>query len=317
MKKSKLRIGVILDSIERLDISDDTSLFIFTELMKRGHEVFYIKPCDIYSQKGELMVKLHYAEYDDKYEIKSSMVVNERADSLDSILVRLEPPYDINYIFLNQLLELVRDNVFIFNDPKGLRDFSEKLFILHFSKYIPETLVSRDVMRLKNFVHSNEKTIIKQLDLYANKNLIVVSPKTKELHLHIEKATENGTKFVMAQKFIPAVYDEGDKRIVFLNGKIIGYYSRVPEEGNFRSDTDFGGKNKTAKLSDGERKICLYIAQESLAKGIYFGGIDMIGGYLTEINITCPAGIITLNELYKLNLQEEIASFIEEKSRKL
>ena len=316
MKKSKLRIGVILDPVERLDISDDTSLLIFSELKKRGHEVFYIIPGDIYSNNGELMIKLLYAEYDDKYEIKSAKIANERADSLDSILVRIEPPYDISYIFLNQLLELVRDKVFIFNDPKGLRDVSEKLFILHFSKYIPDTLVSRDILTLKNFVLSNEKTIIKQLDLYASKNLLTLSAITKDLYPHLEKATENGTKFVMAQKFIPAVYNEGDKRIVFLNGKILGCYRRVPEEGDFRSDTDFGGKNKTANLSDDERKICLKIAEDSLSKGIYFGGIDMIGGYLTEINITCPAGITTLNGLYNLNLQKEIVSFIEEKSRK-
>ncbi|RMF93987.1 MAG: hypothetical protein D6734_08865 [Candidatus Schekmanbacteria bacterium] len=310
-EKNKLRIGIILDSVERLEINDDTSLLLFTELKSRGHRLFYIKPEDIYSSNGKLMIKLNYAEYDNNFELKKTEIKNEEAKSLDAILIRLEPPYDINYIFLNQMLASLRENVFFFNDPKALTSTSEKLYILDYPKYIPPTLVSRDILRLKHFVLSHQKTIIKQLDLYASKNLMTLTSKTKEPHLYLEKATDNGKRYVMAQEFIPAIHSEGDKRIIFLEGKILGCYRRVPEEGNFRSDPDFGGKNDTAELSEKEMKVSLEIAKKSLKKGIYFGGIDMIGGFLTEINITCPAGIITLNQLYGLKLHEEIASFIE------
>ncbi len=313
MGNNKLRIGIILDFVECLDVLDDTSLLLFNELKKRGHEVFYIHPGDIYSVDGTLMAKLSYAEYDGNFEIKSAKITHEKAETLDAILVRIEPPYDINYIFLNQLLDLVKDRVFIFNAPGGLREVSEKLFILNFPDYIPKTIVSKDILRLKHFVLSNKKTIIKQLDLFASKNLFTLTSETKEPHHYLKDATANGIKYVMAQRYIDSVHDEGDKRIVFLNGKILGCYRRVPGKGDFRSDPDFGGKNRSTTLTEKESEVCLHVADESLKKGIYLGGIDMIGGYLTEINITCPAGIIALNEIYNVKLHEDIATFIEYK----
>jgi len=314
-KKSnqKFRIGFILDPIERLVVEDDTSLLLLKECERRGHRVFYIHQEDIFLDNGIPMANLNYVEFDNQFNFLKSERKLEPLSSLDAIFMRLEPPYDLNYIYITQILELIGNNTFILNDPKGLREANEKLYPLKFSKFIPKTIVTKDINLLKHFLRESGKIIIKQLNLYASKELVLISNKEKDVYPILERATESKKKYVMAQEFLNEVYKTGDKRSIVLSGKILGCYTRVPKKNDFRSDPDFGGINKRTELTKREKEICHVVSRKLLEDGIYFAGIDMIGERLTEINVTCPAGIIPLNKLYGKKLEGEIIDFLERK----
>ncbi|MBI5376896.1 MAG: hypothetical protein HZA77_15800 [Candidatus Schekmanbacteria bacterium] len=313
MKIKKLKVGFLLDPVEKLDVSDDTSLLLFNEFKSRGHEPFYIHSSDIFVQNGKLMARLCYGEYNKNFDPISIRIKVVTADTLDCLMVRLEPPYDLNYFYITHLLNLIKKNVFLVNYPKGLREVSEKLFILKYPELIPPTIVSKDIRLLKQFILSYRKVIVKQLNMFASKQLVIIDSSSKELHEPLKFATNNGEKYVMAQKYLDDIHVEGDKRILFLDGKIIGAYKRVPKKNDFRSDPDYGGENMPAILSKKEDVIYCKLAKDVLAHGIYFGGIDSIGGKLTEINVTCPAGIIPINKLYNKKLEKDFVDFVEKK----
>jgi len=310
---AKFRIGFILDPIEKLVIGDDTSLLFIKECERRGHQVFYIHQEDIFWDNGKPMVNLNYTEFDDQFNFLKGERKTEPLKSLDAVLIRLEPPYDLNYIYITQILQLIGGRTFILNDPRGLRDANEKLYPLQFSKFIPRTIVTKDINLLKNFLKEAGKIIIKQLNLYASKELVLLSSKEKDVYPIFERLTQSKTRYVMAQEFLSKVYKTGDKRVVVLSGEVLGYYSRIPRKNDFRSDPDFGGINKKTVLTKKEKEICRVVSKKLLEDGIYFAGIDMIGERLTEINVTCPAGIIPINKLYGMRLEEKIIDFVEKK----
>ena len=310
---SKLRIGFILDQIEKLVIEEDTSLLLLNECRSRGHQVFYIHQEDIFWLGGTTMVNLGYEEFDKRFNPVNSKFKLERMDSLDVVFMRLEPPYNINYFYITHLLQLIGGGTLILNNPKGLREVSEKLYSLKFPEMIPETVVAKNINLLKSFLKKCGKIIIKQINMYASKELVVVSDDEKDVFQIFDKVTESKTKYVLAQKFLDDVYTTGDKRAVILSGKVIGCYARVPKRNDFRSDPDFGGVNKRTELSKREKEICSVVSQKLSEDGIYFAGIDLIGEKLTEINVTCPAGIIPINKLYRRNLEKEIIDFLERK----
>lgn len=310
---AKFRIGFILDPIEKLVIGDDTSLLFLKECERRGHQVFYIHQEDIFLDSGKPMANLNYIEFDDQFNFLKCERKRESLKSLDAVLIRLEPPYNLNYIYITQILQLIGGKTFIFNDPRGLRDANEKLYPLQFSKFIPRTIVTKDINLLKNFLKEVGEIIIKQLNLYASKELVLLSSKEKDVYTIFENLTKSKTRYVMAQEFLNKVYKTGDKRAVVLSGEVLGYYSRIPRKNDFRSDTDFGGINKKTVLTKKEKEICRVVSKKLLEDGIYFAGIDMIGERLTEINVTCPAGIIPINKLYGMRLEERVIDFVEKK----
>lgn len=310
---SKLRIGFILDPVEQLVLEEDTSLLLLNECRSRGHQVFYIHQEDIFWSDGTIMVNLSYAEFDKRFNPVRSEKRIEQMNSLDVVFMRLEPPYNLNYFYITHLLQLIGGDTLVINNPMGLRDVNEKLYSLKFPEVIPETVVTKDINILKSFLKKSGKIIIKQLNMYASKELVVVSDSEKDVFQIFDKATESKSRYVLAQKFLDDLYRTGDKRAVILSGKVIGCYARIPKKNDFRSDPDFGGVNRRTELSKKEKEICSVISQKLLEDGIYFAGIDLIGEKLTEVNVTCPAGIIPINKLYRRKLEKEIIDFIEGK----
>ncbi len=313
---SKLRIGFILDPIEKLVVEEDTSLLLLNECILRGHQVFYIHQEDIFWSGGTTMVNLSYAKFDNEFNPVKSERNLERMNSLDVVFMRLEPPYNLNYFYITHLLQLIGGNTLVINNPMGLREVNEKLYSLKFPELIPETIVTKEINILKSFLKKSVKIIIKQLNMYASKELAVVSDNEKDVFQIFDTTTESKTRYVLAQKFLDDLYNTGDKRALILSGKVIGCYARVPKKNDFRSDPDFGGVNIRTELSKKEEEICSIVSKKLLEDGIYFAGIDLIGENLTEINVTCPAGIIPINKLYRRKLEREIIDFVEGKISK-
>ena len=178
---SKLRIGFILDPVEKLVVEEDTSLLLLNECRLREHQVFYIHQEDIFWSDGATMVNLSYAKFDKGFNPVKSERNLERMSSLDVVFMRLEPPYNLNYFYITHLLQLVGGNTLVINNPMGLREVNEKLYSLKFPELIPETIVTKDINLLKSFLKKFGKIIIKQLNMYASKELVVVSGNEKDV----------------------------------------------------------------------------------------------------------------------------------------
>ncbi|MEC8299336.1 MAG: glutathione synthase [Pseudomonadota bacterium] len=309
------KLGVLLDLPENINPRKDTSLAIMIAAQKRDWEVSFFSLQDLQIDNGDLLIsssRVELHENDPNWH-----TILERKKSLstyfDAILIRKDPPFDMNYVYSTYLLEIAeRQGTPVLNRPSSIRDCNEKLFALEFANCCPPHIVSASKESLQAFYEENNDVIFKPLDGMGGQSIFRAKPKEHNLSVILENLTQNGQIQTMGQRFIPEIA-RGDTRIIMLNGEAIPFgLARIPAKGETRGNLAAGGTGKGRELSERDLFICSEIGETLRSKGLYFVGIDVIGDYLTEINVTCPTCVVELNKIFDLDIGNDYIAFIED-----
>ncbi len=281
----------------------------------RGWQLRVMYLSDLYIHNGEAFAQQRQISIlpgaDPWYKLDDTL--SEPLAALDAILMRKEPPFDMEFIYATYILEIAeKSGTPVLNRPGSIRDCNEKLFALQFPQCCPTHLVSRDASLLKAFHHQHGDVIFKPLDGMGGASIFRLKPEDPNVSVIIETLTDHGARQIMAQKFIPEIVN-GDTRILLINGEPVDYgLARIPAKGETRGNLAAGGSGVARPINDRDRWICEQIAPELKRRGLYFVGIDVIGDYLTEINVTCPTCIREINKAYDLDIAGDYLDFIEQ-----
>jgi glutathione synthase len=314
-----LRIGVVMDPVEKINIDRDTTFVLMLEAQQRGHHIYFMGLDDLYIRGGTpygCYRRLQIARAIPHYQL-GQVEIGALAD-FDSVWMRKDPPFDMNFFFAPHLLSLIDQNrCFLMNHPKGLREANEKLYALRFPEQIPQTLVTADMQRLKEFMeeHGGEM-IVKPLDGCGGSGVFYLNTQDRNTNAILEAATDNGRKMVMGQRYLPEIR-QGDKRIIVLDGQPVGAVLRVPLESETRGNIHVGGQVVKTEITVRDEEICAALAPLLRQDGLYFVGLDVIGSYLTEVNVTSPTGIQEINALNGVRLESRVVDFVEERVKHL
>lgn len=311
-----LKLGVVMDSISTINVKKDSTFAMLLAAQARGWELSYMEMNDLSvtdgSPRGMVRTVTVTDDADNWFTFGDA---HQRAlGELDVILMRKDPPFNMEYIYATYILELAeREGALIVNKPQTLRDANEKLSTSWFPQCTTPMLVSRNNEEFLAFLKQHQDIIVKPLNGMGGVSIFRVKEGDVNTNVIIETLTENETRFAMAQKFIPEI-DKGDKRILLVNGEPVPYaLARVPAEGETRGNLAVGGTGVGVPLSDRDRWICNEVSATLLEKGLLFVGLDVIGDYLTEINITSPTCIRELDKLYGLDIAGQLMDAIESK----
>ena len=286
-----IKLGIVMDPISSINIKKDTSFAMLLDAQSRGYELHYMEMNSLYLRGGEgrattkkLSVK---QDYDGWYEFGTEQDI--ALQELDVILMRKDPPFDTEFIYATYILERAEEKgTLIVNKPQSLRDCNEKLFTAWFPELTPDTLVTRNASQLKTFYKEHSDVILKPLDGMGGASIFRLKPEDANVSVVIETLTEHGSRFCMAQNFLPAIKD-GDKRILVVDGEPVPYcLARIPAQGETRGNLAAGGRGEARPLSESDWKIARAVAPTLKEKGLIFVGLDVIGDRLTEINVTSP-----------------------------
>lgn len=302
-----------MDPIGSINFKKDSSLAMLLEAQSRGWQLFYMEQPDLYMAHDIARASMKplkvFNQPDKWYQLDEAEDL--ALDSLDAILMRKDPPFDMNYIYSTYILEKAEEKgTLIINKPQSLRDANEKLFTNNFAHCMPPTLVSSQAKHLKAFYLKHEDIILKPLDGMGGASVFRLKPGDANVSVIIETLTEHGTKLTMAQRFIPEI-TQGDKRILIVNGEPVPYaLARIPAKGETRANLAAGGEGIGVELTERDRWICEQVAPLLKAKGLIFVGIDVIGDYLTEVNVTSPTCIRELDKQYGINISALLMDWI-------
>ena len=301
------KVLVIMNSIETIDISKDSTYQLMVAAQKMGHDLYYVMPGSLSisssSAKGHIgNIKL-YENKEDFYEI--SNISESIIKKFNYVLMRLDPPVDDNYMYITYILDIIqKNNIKVINPGNSLRNNNEKLITLNFPKHIPETIVTCSTKELKNFLLKYKKIILKPLNLMGGRSIYLLDENDKNANVIFEDMTKLDSKYIMAQEYLPES-EKGDKRIIIINGKVFKEaVIRVPSSDDHRGNIASGGTIRKYILNKKEISICEEVALYLKKEGIIFAGIDMIGEKITEVNITSPTCIAEINKFHNLNLGE-------------
>jgi len=315
-----IKLGIVMDPLPSINIKKDSSFAMMLAAQKSGWEIHTIYQADLYTENNKPKARSRITRVDNNPEHWFDFSSEQDIDlsSLDVILMRKDPPFDIEYITSTYILELAEQNgTLIVNKPASLRDNNEKMFISQFSQCCTPFLVSRDKKRLRGFVNERfqseqQDVILKPLDGMGGTSIYRVNPQDPNLSVILETVSENETRTVMAQQFIPEII-HGDKRILLIDGEAVPYaLARIPASGETRGNLAAGGTGVGVELTQRDRWICQQIGPVLKQQGILFAGIDVIGDYLTEINITSPTCIRELDQIYSLDIAGDLMRCIEQ-----
>ena len=287
-----LKVAFQMDPVENIDIEADSSFRLAEEAQSRGHELFYYTPDKLAFQNGSVTARgcsLHVRrEKGNHFTLGKPVEVN--LGDFDVVWLRQDPPFDMGYITSTHLLDMIHPDTLVVNDPTWVRNYPEKLLVLQFGDLTPPTMIARDIETLKAFRDLHGDVILKPLYGNGGAGVFRLTPDDRNLNSLHELFSSMNTEPLIMQKFLPDVA-KGDKRIILVDGKPVGAINRVPATGETRSNMHVGGRPEPSKLTERELEICARIGPLLKEKGQIFVGIDVIGGYLTEINLTSPTGI--------------------------
>ncbi|MES9906312.1 MAG: glutathione synthase [Sedimenticola sp.] len=311
-----IRLGVVMDPIGSINTKKDSTFAMLLEARRRGWEVHYMEQGDLFLQNQHPSATMRRLEVEDNSANWFSLEPERETplEQLDAILMRKDPPFDMEYIYTTYLLERAEaQGVLIVNRPASLRDCNEKLFTAWFPQCCPPTLVSSRPQHLLSFIEQHDDVILKPLGGMGGTSIFRVRADDVNRNVIIETLTDNGAKYTMAQKFIPEI-SAGDKRILMVDGEPVPYaLARIPKEGETRGNLAVGGRGEGVALSQRDLWIARQIGPALQQRGILFAGLDIIGDYLTEINVTSPTCIRELDALYQLNISAGLMDCIEQK----
>ena len=309
-----LKIGVVMDPVDKIDIDKDTTFVLMLEAQRRGHEIHFMELDDLFVRGGTpdgRYRRLELARAIPHYQLGEYRT--GALEEFDTIWMRKDPPFDLKFFFATHLLSLVdQGKCFVMNDPKGLREANEKLYALRFPEQIPQTLVTSDMARLRAFMTDlGGEMIIKPLDGCGGSGVFYLNEQDRNTNSILELATDSGRRMVMGQRYLPEIR-QGDKRIIVLNGEPLGAVLRVPLESETRGNIHVGGQCMKTDVTERDREICAALSPLLRADGLYFVGLDVIGNFLTEVNVTSPTGIQEINALNHVCLESNIVDFVEQ-----
>jgi glutathione synthase len=301
--------GVVMDPIADINIHKDSTFAMLLEAQRRGHVVSYMEPCDLRVVDGRPWAAMRALEVRDDPEGWFTLGAATLAplDDLDMILMRRDPPFDMDYIYLTYILELAENaGVLVINRPQSLRDANEKFFISMFPQCCVPMLISREARLVREFVTEHGLAVVKPLDGMGGDSIFQLRPGDPNLNVILETMTRNDRELVMAQRYIPEIAD-GDKRILLVDGEPVPYaLARFPGQGDFRGNLAKGGSGRGVELSERDYWICGQVAPELQQRGILFAGLDVIGDWLSEVNVTSPTCIRELDAQYGLNIAGQL-----------
>ncbi len=309
-----MKIAFQMDPIEDVDINADSTFRLAEEAQNRGHDLYVYSPNDLTFNRGKVVAKVRSINLKRKIgdHVNFGAIELLELSEFGVIWLRQDPPFDMGYITNTHLLDLVAKETLIVNNPFWVRNLPEKLLVLEFPDLIPDTMISRDLEEIKEFKREFKDIIIKPLYGNGGAGVFRLKEDDKNLTSLHELFFNMSSEPLIAQAFLPDVKN-GDKRIILVDGSPVGAINRVPKAGEIRSNMHVGGKAEPAKLSQRDREICREIGPTLKSKGQVFVGIDIIGDYLTEINVTSPTGIQELERFDNVNIAEMIWHAIEEK----
>ncbi|WP_169392365.1 MULTISPECIES: glutathione synthase [Psychrobacter] len=314
MKQSDLNILVVMDPIERINYYKDTSLAMMWSAQNRGHKLFYCQIHDLWLNRGQLMVDSQSVvcaqNPADFYQLgdKDTKAVTE----FDVILMRKDPPFDLRFLHATYLLDHAKAaGVLVVNDPTAIRDCNEKLFATWFSPFMSPTIVTSKQSHIREFIRDQQDVIVKPLDGMGGMGVFRLTADSPNIGATLEMLTELETMPIMAQRYLPEI-SEGDKRVLIVDGVVVDYcLARIPVGGETRGNLAAGGRGVAMPLSDAEREVAQAVAPIVRDKGLMFVGLDLIGGRITEINVTSPTCVREINDQCGTDIATDFIKAIE------
>jgi glutathione synthase len=313
-KREAHKFAFIMDPLERVLVDKDTTFVFMLEAQFRGHEIYFLGLRDLYARGPHVIARArrcevmrkdpHYKFLDDAGEYP--------LETFDAVFMRKDPPADAAYLYATMLLSLADSHrTFVLNNPAGLREANEKLYALNFPDAIPPTLVTYEIPRLKTFLaEQGGEMIVKPLDGHGGEGVFLVTTKDRNIGAILETVTQFESRLIMAQRYLPQAR-EGDKRLIVLDGQPLGCMLRVPRDDENRGNIHVGGNCVKAPLTERDREICAMLKPRLERDGLYFVGLDIIGDYLTEVNVTSPTGVQEIDRLDGANLEGKVIDFVE------
>ncbi len=305
-----------MDPIDSINIKKDSTFAMMLEAQSRGYSLFYIVQSDLFAKDGIVYASMSPVQVEDNadkwFQLEEAQI--RPLHELSAVLMRKDPPFDMEYIYTTYLLELAEQRgCLVVNKPASIRSANEKLFTAVFPDCSPETLVTRDMERIKAFQEELKHIVVKPLDGMGGAMIFQIREGDTNRNVILEAITENGTKTIMAQRFLPE-YKLGDKRILVIDGEPFPYgLARIPAEGEGRGNLAAGASYKGVELTKREYEICAKVGPVLKEMGLMFVGLDVIGDYLTEINVTSPTCIRELDTIYSANIAGLLMDAIETK----
>jgi glutathione synthase len=314
-----LKLGIVMDPIQSINIKKDSSFAMLLEAQSRNYALYYMEMADLFIEDNQAKAYTRQLQVTDKSENWYEFIAhNESAATiiplaeLDVILMRKDPPFDMEYIYATYILELAEQaGSLVVNKPGSLRDANEKLFTHQFPNCTTPTLVSRNIKQFKQFLSRHKDIIVKPLGGMGGHSIFRIQENDPNLNVILETMTDHGKLYIMAQRFIPEI-TQGDKRILIINGIPVDFaLARIPPEGETRGNLAAGGKGVGIPLTERDYWLCEQVAPKLKEMGLIFVGMDVIGDYITEINVTSPTCIRELDSLYDLNISALLMDSIE------
>ncbi len=308
------RLGVVMDPIERIQPKKDSTLAMLLAAQRRGWELTYFRQQDLAVLDGAALGRGRRIEVQDDNAawFKLGTKWQGRLEELDVVLMRKDPPFDMEYIYTTYILELAENRgLLVVNRPAGLRDINEKAYTAWFPQCTPAGLISRSLHDLRAFLEEQGKVVLKPLDGMGGKSIFVVGRTDPNINVILETLTEDGTRYALAQRYIPEISD-GDKRILLIDGKPEPYaLARIPGPGESRGNLVVGARGVGRELTPRDRWICEEVGPVLKRMGVMFAGLDVIGDYLTEINVTSPTGIRELDRAFDVDIAGSLMEAVE------
>jgi glutathione synthase len=307
-----LRVALQMDPIESINIDGDSSFVLGLEAQRRGYDLYHYHPKQLMLNNGRALARGRSLTL--KRERGAHFILGPWEDlhlaEFDVILMRQDPPFDMAYITATHILEHVHPKTLVVNDPIEVRNAPEKLYVTHFPSLMPPTLITSDLSAIRQFREEHRDIILKPLFGNGGAGVFHVTPEDENLQALLEVFTQLYREPVIVQRYLPAVR-AGDKRIILIDGKPVGAINRIPPKGEARSNMHAGGVAQPSSLSERDLEICAMLGPELKRKGLIFTGIDVIGDYLTEINVTSPTGIQEINRFDGKELERDLWDAIE------
>jgi glutathione synthase len=316
-----MKLAFIIDPIAKLDPTHDSSVAMMEAAGILGHQVYittaeqlavidgraaaYLQTIQIEPVK---LVEQRWIAVEQWYQVGQSelMFLNE----MQAVFMRTDPPVDVPYLYITYVLDYIDpQKTLVVNNPDGLRAANEKMFAMQFQEWMTDTIVTRDKKIIREFVEKHQAAVMKPLGGKAGEGILFLQPEDRNINSLVEISTQWGKYPMMIQKFLPAAKD-GDKRIIVLDGQPLGAIDRIPTGKEFRGNMAVGGRVAAATITERELAICAAMAPKLKQYGLYFVGIDVIGGYLTEVNVTSPTGIREIDRLNNISLGKQVIAWV-------
>jgi len=315
--KKHFKIAIQMDPLEKINPKEDSTFVIAQEAQRRGYKLFHYLPKDISLKNNTIITKGCYFKIinQGKKFFKKQKKISINLNQFHCVLVRQDPPFNMEYITATYFLEMLNQKVLVVNNPTEIRNNPEKLSMFNFKNLIPDTLISKDLNEIQNFIKKYKFTILKPLYGNGGEGIEKVTKGSLKNKTIIQRMIKKYKGAIIAQKFIKEI-SQGDRRIILIDGEYVGSVARIPKKGSIKANFHAGGSAQRSGLVFKDRKICSKLKPYLKKKGLFFTGIDAIGNYLTEINVTSPTGMQEINRLDNTRLEKIFWDKLEKKIKK-